>query len=78
MLQGCININKHVAGVHEYKKNMLQGWVWTMCSQEETLISGAWDNTLKFWQVRLVTSFHFMQTSYRTRYLISTVVDPDL
>jgi hypothetical protein len=22
-----------------------------MCSQEDLLISGAWDNTIKFWQV---------------------------
>lgn len=28
-----------------------KGWVWTMCSQENLLISGAWDNTIKFWQV---------------------------
>jgi hypothetical protein len=29
----------------------VQGWVWTMCSQEDLLVSGAWDNTIKFWQV---------------------------
>ena len=27
------------------------GWVWSMASQEDTLMTGAWDSCVKFWQV---------------------------
>ena len=31
--------------------DMHKGWVWSFCSQGETLVSGSWDSTVKFWQV---------------------------
>ncbi len=28
-----------------------KGWVWSFCSQDDLLISGDWDSTMKFWTV---------------------------
>jgi WD40 repeat protein len=27
------------------------GWVWSMASQDDLLLSGAWDSSVRFWQV---------------------------
>lgn len=31
--------------------DMHKGWVWCFSSQDDSLVSGSWDNTVKFWQV---------------------------
>lgn len=31
-----------------------QGWVWCFASQDDRLVSGAWDSFLKFWKVEIL------------------------
>lgn len=31
--------------------DMHKGWVWSFCGEGESLVSGSWDSTVKFWQV---------------------------
>jgi len=51
------SIDQVLAGGEENSKpclrnpDMHKGWVWSFCSEGETLVSGSWDNTVKFWQV---------------------------
>jgi len=28
-----------------------KGWVWTFCRENDLLVSGSWDNSLKFWKI---------------------------
>ena len=31
--------------------DMHKGWVWSFCSEGDTLVSGSWDNTVRLWTV---------------------------
>jgi len=42
--------NDNLEPVYKYP-DAHAGWVWSMASQEDILITGAWDSCVKFWQV---------------------------
>merc|ERR550519_1636245 len=41
---GCQSPIQKMADAHK-------GWVWSLCNSGDMLVSGAWDNLVKFWQV---------------------------